>query len=157
MHCSDIFFEARTFCRARVRNNPRFLGKQPGQCDLSGCCPLAFRDLANQIYQCLIRFARFGCKSWEFVAEVGTVKCSVLVQFSCEEASTQWAEGHEADPELLKHWQYFHFRTSGPQRVFALQSSDWLNGMCTADRCRAGFRESAVFCLALPDQVLHRS
>src|SRR3984957_3991427 len=33
-NCSKVFFEARQLGRARDRNNPRFLGQQPGQCDL---------------------------------------------------------------------------------------------------------------------------
>src|SRR5439155_2115930 len=94
---SDIFFEARQHGRARDRNNPRLLGKQPDERYLSRCRLLPFCDLSKQINQSLIRFPSLRRKARESVAEVGTVERSVFVNLSREEALTQRAVWNEAD------------------------------------------------------------
>lgn len=43
-----------SFGRARDRCNPRFLGQQPRECDLSGCRPLPFPHAGEQIDQSLV-------------------------------------------------------------------------------------------------------
>jgi hypothetical protein len=47
--CSDVFFQALQFPGAWYWNNPRLLGKQPSECDLTRCRFLPFCDLAEQI------------------------------------------------------------------------------------------------------------
>jgi hypothetical protein len=44
-----------------------------------------------------------------------------------------------------------------PQRVFALKSSERLDGVCATDRLHACFRKAEVLDLTLLDQVLHRT
>ena len=63
-------------------NDPRLLRTQPRKRDLSRCRLLAFCDLAKQINQRLIRFARFRREAREPVAEIGTVERSLLVHLS---------------------------------------------------------------------------
>src|SRR5216684_758892 len=46
-------------------------------------------------------------------------------------------------------------RVSPPQRVFALECSDRLNGMCATDGLHPCFRESEVLHLSLLDQLFH--
>src|SRR6267143_3034665 len=53
---SDVLFQALQLPGARDGNNPRLLGKQPGERDLSGCRVLSFCNRAKQINQGLIRF-----------------------------------------------------------------------------------------------------
>ena len=119
---------------ARDRNDPRLLGKQPGERDLSRCRLLPFCDLAKQINQGLIRFPSLRRKARDDVAEVGTVERRVFVDLSREEAFAQRTEWNEADPEFLERRQQFLFRSSPPQRVFALDCRDRLDGVCAADR-----------------------
>src|SRR5207245_1077593 len=45
----------------------------------------------------------------------------------------------------------------GPQRIFALESSDGLDGVGTTDGLHSGFGESEVADLALLNQVFHRA
>ena len=49
------------------------------------------------------------------------------------------------------------FRASPPQRVFALDGSDRLDGVGATDRLHSCFRKAEVLHLAFPNQVLHRS
>ena len=70
---------------ARDWNNPRLLGKQPRERDLSRRRLLPSADLAEQINQGLIRFPRLRRKARESVAEVGAVERRILVDFSREE------------------------------------------------------------------------
>jgi len=53
---SDVFFEPMQLGRARDGHDPRFLPKQPGECDLSRRRFLLLRKCAKQIHQRLIRF-----------------------------------------------------------------------------------------------------
>jgi len=47
-NCSAVLIQAFQLARTRDRNNPRFLGKQPGKCYLSRCRLLLFCDLSQQ-------------------------------------------------------------------------------------------------------------
>ena len=119
---SDVLLQAMQLRGARDRNDPRLLGQQPGERDLSRCRLLPFCDLAKQIDQGLIRFPSLRRKARDDVAEVGTVERRVFVDLSREEALAQRAEWNEADPEFLERRQHFLFRASPPQRVFALDA-----------------------------------
>src|SRR5215470_687180 len=145
------------FCGARDWNNPRLLGKKPGERYLSGCRSLPLCGLAKQFNQGLIRFPSLRRKAREDVAEVGAVERGVFVDLSREEALAQRAIWNEADSEFLKGRQHFRFWPSRPQRVFALDCSDRLDSMCASNRLRSCFRKPEVFHLTLPNQVLHRS
>src|SRR5438876_6224728 len=95
-------------------NDPRLLREQPGKRDLSRRCFLSFRDVAKQMNQCLIRFARFRRKARKLVAEIGTLERSVFVHLSGEKASPQRAVWNETDPQFLERRQDFLFRLSPP-------------------------------------------
>ena len=84
--CSDIFVESRKLRCARDWNNPRLLGKQPGERDLSRCRILSFCDLAKQSNQGLIRFTSLRRKARERVAEVRAVKRRARIDLAGEES-----------------------------------------------------------------------
>ena len=75
------------FRGAGNRNDPRLLGEQPGERDLSRCRFLPFRDRCQQIDQRLIRFPSLRRKARDDVAEIGAVERRVLVDLAREEAS----------------------------------------------------------------------
>ena len=79
---SEIFFEAGQLGCAGDGNDPRLLGQQPGERDLSGRGFLARGDLAKQIDQGLIGFASFGREARNDVAEVIFVEGGLLVDLS---------------------------------------------------------------------------
>ena len=137
------------------RNNPRLLRKQPGERDLSRCRLLPFCDAAEQINQGLIRLESLRREARESAAEVGAVESRVFVDLAREEALAQRAVGHEANAEFLEGRNHFLLRGSRPQRVFALESSERLDGVCATDRLRSRFRKAEVLDLTLLDQVLH--
>ena len=112
---------------------------------------------AEQIDQGLVRLPGLRREAREDVAEVGAVERRVLVDLAREEALAQRAVGNEADPEFLERRQHFRLGRSPPQRVFALERGDRLDGVCAADRLHAGFGQAEVLDLAFLDQVLHRS
>ena len=70
----------------RNRHDPRLLGKQPGERDLSKRCLLPYCDLAQRIDQRQIRLPRLRRKARDDVAEVGTVERRFLIDLSREEA-----------------------------------------------------------------------
>ena len=91
------------------------------------------------------------------IAEIGTVERGVFVDFSCEEALAQRAVRNKADPKFLECRQHFFLWVAIPQRVFALESGDWLDCVGATNRLWAGFRKAEMLHLAFPDQILHRS
>lgn len=57
-NCPDVLFQAMQSCGAWNRNDPRLLGRQPREGDLSGRRVLPLGDLGEQINECLIRLER---------------------------------------------------------------------------------------------------
>src|SRR5438045_1959289 len=100
--CSNVLLQAMELRGARDWNNPRLLCKQPRERDLSRCRLLAFCDLAEQIDQCLIRFARFRRKARQRAAQIRTVEGGVFTNLSREKTSSERAKWNEADSEFLK-------------------------------------------------------
>ena len=84
-------------------------------------------------------------------------KRRVLVDLAREEALAQRAVRHEADAELLEGRQHLRLRARRPQRVFALEGRDGLDGVGPADRLDARLGEAEVLDLARLDQLLDRS
>src|SRR4029077_8852630 len=148
-NCCEVFFEARQLGGAWDGNNPRLLGKQPSERDLSRGGLLPYRDLAKEIHERPIRFPVLWRKARDDVAEITFVELRIFADLSGEEAFSQRAKWNEADSEFSESGHYFLFRFSPPQRVFALECSDRLDGMCATDRLHACFGKSEVLHLAL--------
>src|SRR5271157_1372005 len=139
------------------RNNPRLLGQQPRERDLSWCRLLPFCDLVKQIDYGLIRFPSLRRKARQRAAEIGAVEFRVFVDLARQEALPKRAIRHETNPEFLECGYHFLLRLPPPQRVFALDRSDRLDGVCTTDRLCGCFRHAEVLDLALLNEVLHGS
>ena len=65
--------------------------------------------------------------------------------------------GTKPMPSSSKRRYHFLLRRPRPQRVFALESSDRLDGVCATDGLHACFGKAEVLDLAFLNQVLHRS
>ena len=89
------------------------------------------------------------------VAEIRTIELRICIDLACQEAFAKWAKRNETNPKFLKRWHHRLFRLSPKKRVLALERSDGLNCMGTADRLRARFREAEVLHLAFLNQVLY--
>src|SRR5208337_1283413 len=142
---------------ARDRNNPRLLGQQPGERDLSRGRLLPFSYLAEKAHQGLIRLERLRREAGEGAAEVGAVEGRVFVDLPREEALAERAVRNEAYAEFLEGRYHLRFGASPPQRVFALESRDRLDRVCATDRLHACFGKAEVLDLTLLNQFLHRS
>src|SRR6266849_3820761 len=156
-HLENDFQEAMQLRRAWNWNNPRLLGQQPRERDLSRCRFLPFCDAAEQINQSLIRLERLRRESRESAAEVGAVEARVFVHLSRKEALAKRAVRNEANSEFLKRRDHFLLRRSRPQRVLALKCGERLDGVCSTDCLDAGFRKAEMLHLAFLNQLLHRS
>src|SRR5918994_1790793 len=154
---SDVLVEAVQLRGAGDRNDPRLLGKQPGDRDLGTRHPLLGRDLAEHLDQGLVRLPGLRREARNDVAEVGTVERRVLVDRARQEALAERAEGDEADTELLESRQDLLLGLSPPQRIFALEGSDRLHRVCAPDRLHACFGKAEVLDLAFLDQLLYRA
>src|SRR5665647_526512 len=88
-------------------------------------------------------------------AEVFRDEGGVLVHFPCQKTLAKRTKRHKANPQFFERWDYFIFRLTPPQRVFALQGCNRLNGMCTADNLYSGFRKSEMFHFPFLNKVFH--
>ena len=89
-------------------------------------------------------------------AEVGAVEGRVLVDLAREEALAQRAVRDEADAEFLQGRDDLRLGLPPPQRVFALEGRDRLDGVGATNRLHARLGEAEVLDLALLNQFLHR-
>src|SRR5882724_7118756 len=94
-------------CGAWYRYNPRLLGQQPGECDLSRCRLLPFPDAGEQINQGLIRLESLRREARQGAAKVEAVELRVFVDLPREEALAQRAVRDEPDAELLEGRYHF--------------------------------------------------
>src|SRR2546429_805644 len=138
-------------------NDPRLLGQQPRERDLSDGRLLPLTDLAEQINQGLICLERLRRETRKGAAEVGTVEGRFLIHLSREKTLAQRAVSNEADAEFFERRYHFLFRSSRPQRIFALESSNRLDFVCATDCLRACFRKAEVLDLAGLNQFFHRA
>jgi hypothetical protein len=115
---------------------------------------LVRRDLAQQVDQRLVGFARFLREARHGVAEVGAVELRGLVHGAGQEALAERAEGHEADAEFFQQSAGSPLLgLAPPQRIFALQRRHRLHRMRAADGVGAGFGQAEVLDLAFLDQA----
>src|SRR5579863_4814375 len=146
-----------SLCGTWDRNNPRLLSEQPSECDPSRSRFLPLRDAAEQVNQGLIRLESLRRKARESAAEVGAVERRVFVHRSRQEALAERAIWHESNREFLKGRYHFLLGGSRPQRVFALESSDWLDCVRATYRLHSRFGKTEVLDLACLNQFLHRA
>ena len=73
------------------------------------------------------------------------------VHLSREEALAQGAEGYEADAQLLERRQHLRLGAPRPQRVFALDGGDRLDGVGPTDRPAPASERPK--CLTLPSRI----
>ena len=96
------------------RNNPRLLGKQPGESDLRRGRLLSFGNAAEQINQGLIRLESLLSEARQGAAEVGAVEGGVFVDLASEKPLAQRAVRDKADSEFFEGRYHFRFRLSPP-------------------------------------------
>src|SRR6266700_7620405 len=142
---SDVLLQSLQLAGAWDGNDPRLLGQQPGERDLSRCCSLLFSDPGKQINDRPVGFARLRRIAREAAADINTGEGRVFVDLSREIAPAQRAVWDEADTEFLACRQHFLLNGSPPQRVFALNCRDWLDRVSATDRLRSRFRKAEVF------------
>jgi hypothetical protein len=81
----------------------------------------------------------------------------VFVHLSREEAPAKRTKWNESDSKFLEGRQHFRFRLSPPQRIFALERRQRLNGVCATNRLHSWLRKSEVLYLAFLNQLFHRA
>ena len=117
------------------------------------CCA----NLAHELHESLICFAVFRRKARDDVAEIVFVEGRIFADCSGEEAFAKRAEWNEPDSEFLQRGDYFRFRLSPPQGVFALERGDGLNRVGTTDGFHACFGESEMLHFAFLNQIFYSS
>jgi len=114
-------------------------------------------NTAEQIDQGLIRLESLRCEARQRAAKVGTVEGCVFVDLAREKALAQRAVRHEANSEFFEGRYHFLLGSPRPQRVFALEGRDRLDGVRATNRLRSCFRKAEVFYFSFPNQVFHRA
>src|SRR5690348_4069446 len=144
--------------RAGNRHDPRFLREQPGKRDLRRRRLLAFGDLSNEVDERLIVLARLGSEARRCGAEIRSADWRARIDLAGEETGTERTPRNEADAKFLACGEHpVRLDVSGPQRIFALNRADGMDGMRAADGAGARFREAVVLHLPGLDQLLERA
>src|SRR5207247_555189 len=74
-----VFLQTMKLCRPWNRYDPGFLGKQPGECYLSGCRVLPLRHATEQIDHCPVRLPGLRREAGDGVTEISGIEAGVLV------------------------------------------------------------------------------
>src|SRR6516164_6048672 len=112
--CPDVFLKPMQLRGAWNWDDPGLLTEDPRQCDLGRRCLLPLSNLADQVYQGLVRLAGLWVEARDCIPEVAAVECGVLIDLAREEALAQRAERNEADPKLLKGGHHLCLGLSPP-------------------------------------------
>ena len=156
INCRNLHHQPFRFCGAGDWSNPGLPDKQPGEGNLGRCTVFPLRYLLKQLNQCLVFLPGFRGKAGQAVAKVGAVERCALVDLSRKESLPQWTGWYKADSELFERRQQLLFGCSSPQRVFALDCRNRLDGVSPANGLYSSFREAKVQHLTLQNQLLHR-
>jgi len=127
--CAQVLVKTRQLSRAWDRDDPRLLGEQPSERDLSRRGILPGCKMAEQINDWLVGLSGIGSKAREPATNVGTGEGHGGVNLPCQEALPKRAPRDEADPELFASGQNLRFGITCPKRIFALEGSDRLNSV----------------------------
>src|SRR4051812_579892 len=107
--------------RPRNGSDPRLLRQQPGEGDLTGCGALAVGYAAHQVDKGLVGLSRFHGEPREPGADVAFGELGRGAHRAGEEPTSERAERHEADPELLQCRQDLGLGLGPEQGVLRLQ------------------------------------
>src|ERR1700686_4609661 len=97
--CSKVLVQTLQLARSRYRNDPRLLGEEPRERDLSRRRLLSVCDLAEQIDDRLVGFPSLRSEAREPGSNVGRVEGHGGINFRREKALPQRAPRNESDPE----------------------------------------------------------
>src|SRR2546430_2679150 len=96
------------------RYNPRLLGQQPRERDLSRSRFLPFSDAVEQMNEALVGLESIRREARQGTAKVGAVELQVFVHFPRKKALAQGAVRHKTDAEFLQGRYHFLFRSPRP-------------------------------------------
>jgi hypothetical protein len=142
---------------SRDRCDPWALCQEPSKRDLRRGQTLLRCDRTEKVDQCLIGLQRLRPEARHDALEISLAEGRVLIDFAGEEPLAEWAERDKANAQFLERRQNLLFWLTPPQRVFALQGGDRLEGVSVADRGDARLRQAEVPHLSGPNELLHRA
>ncbi|MNU92443.1 hypothetical protein D3C71_823590 [compost metagenome] len=89
-------------------------------------------------------------------AEIVGGKPVERLQRTCQSAASERAEGYETDAQFTAGFQHaIFFGIAGPQRIFALNGCNRVNGVRLAKGRRTRLRKAERLHLAFPHQIGH--
>src|SRR5208282_540092 len=139
--------------RSWNRNDPRFLRKQPGQCDLCGTCVFSLGDPIQKINHRLVCRTSLLGESREYCSHVRAFKLCRR-NLARQETLSKRAPGNKTDSQLLADGKHFWFGVSRPYRILALDCGNRLDRVGAANGVCTRLRKAEVFDLPGLDQIL---
>src|SRR4051812_45822170 len=96
--------------------------------------------LASNFTKAWFGLSASGVNRGSVLRKVVAIEFGVFIHCTREETFPEWTIRHEADSQLFEGRNDFYFRRAGPQRIFALESSGWLNFVRPTDSLHSRFR-----------------
>ncbi len=100
---------------------------------------LPFCEGTDHIDQSLVRFAVLRAEPWNTAAEIRAVELRICIDLASQKAFAERAKRNEANPKLFQRGHHRLFGLSPEQRVLALERSDGLNCVGSANCLCARF------------------
>ena len=154
---ADVLIEPFQLARAGNGHDPGFLRQQPGQCNLCRGGILLFGDLLKQFHHARLALIASGVKRGLRLrmSVLSKVVFSSILPVRYPRPSGLY--GTSPMPSSSQVGRTDFFDLSPPDRIFALQGSDRLNGMGAADLVGIRFGQTKVLDLACLNQILDRA
>ena len=102
--CPDVLVQPMQLRRAWDGNNPRLLGQQPGERNLSRCGFLLFCEPAKQINQTLVRFSSLWREARDDVTEIAFIELRTCIDLARQEALAKRAKWDKPDVDRTDQW-----------------------------------------------------
>ncbi len=124
-----VLLQMADFPRARDRYDEVALMQHPSQRQLRGRHAFLLGQPLQRVDDTGVRRHVVGLKARQCPPPVVGTEFIRFVDGPSQQGAAQWAVRHETDAEFAQYRKYVRFRFAAPERVFALQGSDRMDGV----------------------------
>jgi hypothetical protein len=136
---AEVFFHTVQAARAEDRHDAGPSCEEPGERHLRGRGAFGRGELFDRLDHSLVGLHSLGSEARRSRAEVVHTEVRRTRNLAGQVAGSGRAPGHEADAQFRAERQHLRLWVAGPQRVFALDRGDRLDGVGAEDSVRRRF------------------
>src|SRR5947209_9696896 len=142
---------------SRDRDDVIASGEQPGEGDLAGCGVLLACNLFHDGCGTHVGVKVFALEAWVVEAKVVLRIFFSALYVPREEATAKRRKRDKTNAKLAECGDDLLFQIALPERVFALQCRDGVNGMGATNSVYSGLGQTEIARFPFLDKISHRS